>query len=52
MIETWKEEYPEETRKEEVGLEKIILEDSDETEELIRKCSLVWSNFSDIILRK
>src|SRR5918995_2847127 len=51
MIETWREEYKEETRKEEVGLEKIILEDSDETEELIRKCSLVWSNFSDIILR-
>src|ERR687893_722417 len=51
MIETWREEYKEETRKEEVGLEKIILEDSDETDDLIRNCSLVWSNFSDIILR-
>jgi GMP synthase (glutamine-hydrolysing) len=51
MIETWREEYKEETRKEEVGLEKIILEDNDETDDLIRKCSLVWSNFSDIILR-
>ena len=51
MIGTWREEYKEENRKEEVGLEKIILRESDEIEELIRKCSLVWSNFSDIIQR-
>jgi GMP synthase (glutamine-hydrolysing) len=51
MIGTWMAEYKEETIKDRLELEKIIPRNSDEAEELIWRCSLVWSNFSDIILK-
>jgi GMP synthase (glutamine-hydrolysing) len=51
MIKVWTEEYRNEIRREGIELEKIIARNSDEIKELIKKCSLVWSNFSDIIQR-
>lgn len=51
MIKVWTEEYREEIKREGIELEKIIARNSDEIEELSKKCSLVWSNFSDIIKR-
>ena len=51
MIKTWTEEYREEIKREGIELEKIIARNSEEIEELNQKCSLVWSNFSDIIQR-
>jgi GMP synthase (glutamine-hydrolysing) len=51
MIKVWTEEYREEIKREGIELEKIIARNSDEIEELNKKCSLVWSNFSDIIQR-
>jgi GMP synthase-like glutamine amidotransferase len=51
MIKVWTEEYREEIKREGIKLEKIISINSDEIEELNKKCSLVWSNFSDIIQR-
>jgi GMP synthase-like glutamine amidotransferase len=52
MIKVWTEEYREEIKREGIELEKIIARNSDEIEELNRKCSTVWSNFSDIIQRR
>src|ERR687893_720812 len=52
MIKVWTEEYREEIKREGIELEKIIARNSDEIEELNRKCSIVWSNFSDIIQRR
>jgi GMP synthase (glutamine-hydrolysing) len=49
MIKLWTEEYREEIRREGIELENITSRNSDEIEELNRKCRLVWSNFSDII---
>ena len=51
MIKAWTEEYREEIKREGIELEKIIARNSDEIDELNKKCSLVWSNFSDIIQR-
>ena len=51
MIKAWTEEYREEIKREGIELEKIIARNSDEIDELNKKCSLVWSNFSDIIKR-
>lgn len=51
MIKVWTEEYREEIRREGIELEKIIARNSDKIEELNKNCSLVWSNFSDIIQR-
>lgn len=51
MIKVWTDEYREEIKREGIELEKIIARNSDEIEELNKKCSLVWSNFSDIIQR-
>jgi GMP synthase (glutamine-hydrolysing) len=51
MIKVWTEEYREEIKREGIELEKIIARNSDEIEELNKKCSLVWSNFSYIIQR-
>jgi GMP synthase (glutamine-hydrolysing) len=51
MIKVWTEEYREEIKREGIELEKIIARNSDEIEELNKKCSLVWSNFSEIIKR-
>jgi GMP synthase (glutamine-hydrolysing) len=51
MIKVWTEEYREEIEREGIELEKIIARNSDEIDELNKKCSLVWSNFSDIIQR-
>jgi GMP synthase (glutamine-hydrolysing) len=51
MIKLWTEEYREEIKRERIELEKIIARNSDEIKELKKKCSLVWSNFSDIIKR-
>jgi GMP synthase-like glutamine amidotransferase len=51
MIKVWTDEYREEIEREGIELEKIIARNSDEIEELNKKCSLVWSNFSDIIQR-
>jgi GMP synthase (glutamine-hydrolysing) len=51
MIKAWTEEYGNEIRKEGIESEKIIARTSNEIEELNKKSSLVWSNFSDIIQR-
>jgi GMP synthase (glutamine-hydrolysing) len=51
MIKVWTDEYREEIEREGIELEKIMARNSDEIEELNKKCSLVWSNFSDIIQR-
>jgi GMP synthase (glutamine-hydrolysing) len=51
MIKVWTEEYREEIKREGIELEKIIARNSDEIEELNKKCGLVWSNFSEIIKR-
>ena len=51
MIKLWTEEYREEIKREGIELEKIIARKSDEIEELNKKCSLIWSNLSDIIQR-
>ena len=51
MIKVWTDEYREEIKREGIELEKIIARNSDEMEELNKKCSLVWSNFSEIIKR-
>lgn len=51
MIKVWTNEYREEIEREGIELEKIIARNSDEIEELNKKCSLIWSNFSDIIQR-
>jgi GMP synthase (glutamine-hydrolysing) len=51
MIKAWTEEYANEIRKEGIESEKIIARTSNEIEELNKKSSLVWSNFSDIIQR-
>ena len=51
MIKLWTEEYREEIKRERIELEKIIARNSDEIKELKKKCSLVLSNFSDIIKR-
>ncbi len=51
IIKVWTEEYREEIRREGIELEKIIARNSDEIVELNKECSLVWSNFSDIIQR-
>jgi hypothetical protein len=51
MIKIWMEEYGNEIRREGIGLEKIKARNGNEIKELNKKCNLVWSNFSDIILR-
>jgi hypothetical protein len=51
MINSWTEEYKEEIQREQVSLEYIIPKTSNEVSDLINSCSLVWSNFSDIIVK-
>lgn len=51
MIKVWTEEYRNEIRREGTELEKIIARNTNEIQELNKKCNLVWSNFSDIIRR-
>jgi GMP synthase (glutamine-hydrolysing) len=51
MINLWIEEYKEEIKKEQVSLEYIIPKTSNEVNDLINNCSLVWSNFSGIIVK-
>ena len=51
MINLWMEEYKQEIKRERISSEYIIPRTSNEIDDLVKKCSLVWSNFSDIIMR-
>jgi GMP synthase (glutamine-hydrolysing) len=49
MIRSWLKEYNKEITKERLSTEEILPRNDDDIQKLVRRCELVWSNFSRII---
>jgi GMP synthase (glutamine-hydrolysing) len=51
MIRSWLKEYNKEINEERLRTEEILPRNEDDIQKLVRRCELVWSNFSRIISR-